>query len=254
VTYLIEYKCFKDFCEQRTNGSTSTNETNLMIGVPQNFTTCNIQLFSKNTKKLKLLIDQVSVRSPNSSSDINATLELPKKITLQGNSVHIELESCEGFNGELNYKLMYQCVSQWCNKEIQFTEIALTKHNDSFNEQIQGLKPFSDYRVNVTAIRGNNSISRTYGTIRTPPGKPQAVRNLTVFCKNESALWIKWQAPYPPTGNVSLYNIALKDGETTEKNSSNSPCELWDDFWCATFKELKNQTNYNIIVNNTKLL
>jgi hypothetical protein len=141
-----------------------------MIGVPQNFTTCNIQLFSKNTKKLKLLIDQVSARSPNSSSDINATLELPKKITLQEKSVHIELESCEGFNGELNYKLMYQCVSQWCNKQIQFREIALTKYNDSFNEQIQGLKPFSDYRVNVTAIRGNDSVSRTYGTIRTPPG------------------------------------------------------------------------------------
>jgi hypothetical protein len=64
---------------------------------------------------------------------------------------------------------MYQCVSQWCNKEIQFTEIALTKHNNSFNKQIQGLKPFSDYRVNVIAIRGNNNVSRTYETIRTPP-------------------------------------------------------------------------------------
>jgi hypothetical protein len=65
---------------------------------------------------------------------------------------------------------MYQCVSQWCNKEIQFTEIDVTNHNDSFNKQIQGLKPFSDYRVNVIAIRGNNNVSRTYGTIRTPPG------------------------------------------------------------------------------------
>ncbi|XP_068895202.1 receptor-type tyrosine-protein phosphatase S-like isoform X10 [Tenebrio molitor] len=248
VTYLIEYECFKDFCEQRTNGSASTNETNLKIDVLPNFRTCNIQLFSNNTTNRKLLIDQVSVRSANSSSDINATLELPKKITLQENRVNIELESCEGFNGQLNYTFMYQCVSQWCNKEIQFAEIVLTEHNDSFNKQIQGLKPFSDYRVNVTAIRGNNSVTRTYGTIRTPPGKPQAVRNLIVFCKNESALWIKWQAPYPPTGNVSLYNITLKDGETTQNSSSNSSCELWDDFSCATFTELKKETNYTIIV------
>ncbi|XP_068895209.1 receptor-type tyrosine-protein phosphatase beta-like isoform X17 [Tenebrio molitor] len=246
VTYLIEYECFKDFCEQRTHESASTNETNLKIDVLPNFRTCNIQLFSNNTTNRKLLIDQVSVRSANSSSDINATLELPKKITLQENSVNIE--SCEGFNGQLNYTFMYQCVSQWCNKEIQFAEIVLTEHNDSFNKQIQGLKPFSDYRVNVTAIRGNNSVTRTYGTIRTPPGKPQAVRNLIVFCKNESALWIKWQAPYPPTGNVSLYNITLKDGETTQNYSSNSSCELWDDFSCATFTELKKDTNYTIIV------
>jgi hypothetical protein len=66
-------------------------------------------------------------------------------------------------------------------------------------------------------------------------------------------LWIKWQAPYPPTGNVSLYNIALKDDETTEKKSSNSSCELWDDFTCATFTELKKETNYTIIVNDTKV-
>jgi hypothetical protein len=101
VTYLIEYECFKDFCGQRTNGSSSTNETNLKFDVTHNFTTCNIQLFSNNTTNRKLLIDQVSVRSANSSSDINATLELPKKITLQENSVKIELESCEGFNGQI---------------------------------------------------------------------------------------------------------------------------------------------------------
>jgi hypothetical protein len=60
-------------------------------------------------------------------------------------------------------------------------------------------------------------------------------------------LWIKWQAPYPPTGNVSFY-ITLKDGETSQNSSSYSPCKLWDDFTCATFTELKKETNYTIIV------
>jgi hypothetical protein len=50
-----------------------------MIDALQNSTACNIQLFSINTKKSKQLIDQISVISPNSSSDINATVELPKK-------------------------------------------------------------------------------------------------------------------------------------------------------------------------------
>jgi hypothetical protein len=150
--------------------------------------------------------------------------------------------------------LTYQCVSQWCNNEIQFTEIVLTKHENLFNKKIQGLKPFSEYRINVTAKRGSNTESKPYGPMRTPPGKPLAIRNLSVFCKNESALWIKWQAPYPPTGNVSFYNITLKDGKTTQNSSSNSPCELWDDFTCATFTELKKKTNYTIIVNEPKLI
>jgi hypothetical protein len=246
--YIIEYECLKDFCIPPNKYKRKfTNKTNLKIQVLQNVTTCNIQLFIPTKKKI-LLIDEVSVRSANSCSYINATLELPKKISLLENSVNIELECCDGFNNQLNYNLTYQCVSQWCNDEILFTEIVQTKHQNSFNKKIPDLKPFSDYRVNVTAIRGCNTENKTYGTIRTPPGKPQAVRNLSVFCKNESALWIKWQAPYPPTGNVSLYNIILKDGETTQNSSSNSFCVLWDDFICATFTELKKETNYTIIV------
>jgi hypothetical protein len=248
VTYVIEYECFKNFCEENPNKNFSTMETNLKIEALENFTTCNIQLFRINTENPKLLIDQISVISSNSSSDINATLELPKNISLLEDSVNIELESCEGFNGQLNYILTYQCISQWCNKETEIIEIVLTKYRKQIKEEITGLQPFSDYRVNVTGIRGNNTESKIYETIRTLPGKPHAVRNLSVFCKNESALWIKWQAPYPPTGSVSLYNIAFKDGEKTTDFSSNSPCELWDDFICATFTELKKETNYTIIV------
>jgi hypothetical protein len=252
--YIIEYECLKDFCIPPNKYKRKfTNKTNLKIQVLQNVTTCNIQLFIPTKKKI-LLIDEVSVRSANSCSYINATLELPKKISLLENSVNIELECCDGFNNQLNYNLTYQCVSQWCNDEILFTEIVQTKHQNSFNKKIPDLKPFSHYRVNVTAIRGCNTENKTYGTIRTPPGKPQEVRNLRVFCKNESALWIKWQAPYPPTGNVSLYNITLKDSETTQNSYSNSSCELWDDFTCATFTELKKDTNYTIIVNDTKVL
>jgi hypothetical protein len=147
-----------------------------MIDALQNSTTCNIQLFSINTKNSKQLIDEISVISPNSSSDINATVELPKKISLLEDSVNIELESCEGFNGQLNYNLTYQCVSQWCNNKIQFTEIVLTKHQNLFNKKIQDLKPFSEYRINVTAKRGSNTESKTYGTMRTPPGS-----KLTIF-------------------------------------------------------------------------
>jgi hypothetical protein len=106
-------------------------ETNLKIEALENFTTCNIQLFRINTENPKLLIDQISVISPNSSSDINATLELPKKISLLENSVNIELESCEGFNGQLNYILTYQCISQWCNKETEIIEIVLSTGNES---------------------------------------------------------------------------------------------------------------------------
>jgi hypothetical protein len=145
-------------------------ETNLKIEALENFTTCNIQLFRINTENPKLLIDQISVISPNSSSDINATLELPKKISLLENSVNIELESCEGFNGQLNYILTYQCISQWCNKETEIIEIVLTKYRKRIKEEIPGLKPFSDYRVNVTGIRGNNTESKIYETIRTLPG------------------------------------------------------------------------------------
>jgi hypothetical protein len=108
-----------------------------MFNALQNFTACNIQLFSINTKNSKQLIDQISVISPNSSSDINETAELPKKISLLEDSVNIELESCEGFNGQLNYNLTYQCISQWCNKEIQFTEIVLTKHQNSSTKKFR---------------------------------------------------------------------------------------------------------------------
>jgi hypothetical protein len=100
--------------------------------------------------------------------------------------------------------------------------------------------------VNLQFFKVNSLINQIFA-------EPQAIRNLSVFCKNESALWIKWQAPYPPTGNVSFY-ITLKDGETSQNSSSNSSCELWDDFTCATFTELKKETNYTIIVNDTKRL
>ncbi|XP_008195744.2 tyrosine-protein phosphatase 99A isoform X1 [Tribolium castaneum] len=247
TSYVLDYELSEGFCptSYKKNERVTTNNSSATISNSRNYLSVNVKLSGivKGSNKIQLL-DEITYSNAGVKEE-----ELPeiKKISLMRDNIIMRLNDCRYFSGPLKYHITYKCLSKWCSSSSNRNEIVVVNnYNETISQNLGGLMPYTSYSLTVTAIRGDKKKSLPPFTKSTSPDKPRPVRNLSIYCTNETTIWLKWKESYPPRGYIESYNITYgeKNGEKGYSTLT-SRCAL---FVCANLTGLKNGTEYEIEV------
>nr|XP_008196041.2 PREDICTED: uncharacterized protein LOC103313664 isoform X2 [Tribolium castaneum]XP_015837690.1 PREDICTED: uncharacterized protein LOC103313664 isoform X2 [Tribolium castaneum] len=249
TSYVLKYEWSDGFCStsDKKHNFITTNNRSATTSIPLNYKSVNIKLFGNSKKNNKIqLLDEITY------TNINVKEELPQteKISLTKDSIVVILEDCQYFGGPLKYNITYKCLSKWCSNNSARSEIVeVNYYNKTITQKLQGLMPYTNYSLNLTAIRGCNTKATKEFFKKTTPTRPKTVENLTADCTIDRTIQLKWKESYPPTGLVERYNILYKEKNGKKEYSNLTlPCSLWDNFVCAKITNLKKESEYTIEV------
>ncbi|XP_064211981.1 receptor-type tyrosine-protein phosphatase C isoform X4 [Tribolium castaneum] len=177
----------------------------------------------------------------NKTENVNIEYEIP---------LSVELILPTNYNKnkkETTYHLKLLCESQWCLNQV-VEENVLT--NYSTRLVFKKFVPFTNYRLIVTAQKQNHAFQERYYAIEAKPFFPPVINNLSVYSKNLTTLWIRFQVS-EKNGTYYIWytdqNVTVPPNKVTARQ-----CELWSNFLCGRIENLQPATNYIIVVESKK--
>ncbi|CAG9768086.1 unnamed protein product [Ceutorhynchus assimilis] len=166
--------------------------------------------------------------------------EFPKlmKISLDVTQVKIEfnLMDCKKLTGTLKVVFKVRGMDSWCN---------VTRFSSSLDLQkrfiISDLIAYCNYEVTLQYFRVGIVQKEEIIRFKTEEGVPNPVNDLLVTSKGTDFFSLRWLPPYPPTGKLEKYNIAISYKPKTwydfkyDKSVTFVPeaCELWPELHCT---------------------
>ncbi|XP_063908281.1 uncharacterized protein LOC135126278 [Zophobas morio] len=247
-TYKITHKCQKTFCSHEALEEYYTTFTTSIQLTIKHFNICSIKLFiiKHGSDEFK---EQTIVIAQNSTKEI-LPAELPRNVTFLKDQIVLQLNKCDSFTGPLNYSIELICISEWCtNRSTKVDPCHLQNYSTNLSRDVKGLPPFTEYSITITAKRiGQNDKKQTY-LRKSMPTAPQIVNTLQLYSNDEDTLFIRWKEPFPPTGKIEAYNVAVHDNTSIlTRTISTFYCEMWPEFQCTNIPRVKKVSVYNVTV------
>jgi hypothetical protein len=176
-------------------------------------------------------------------------IPMPQNIKLVSNRIHVTFPDFEETEETITYDLQYFCDSGWCKNKLVYNHTITLNSVDDHEENMykfENLTPFTDYKALVTERKSDNI--RLYPSIKPDRLNLPGV-DLSVYCSNETTLWVKFQLPLKTS--ESDYRIWYKKSDPDSrpmKLETLSRCEFWDGFVCGRIDNLANGTDYSLVV------
>ncbi|GLV46525.1 draper, partial [Carabus blaptoides fortunei] len=147
-------------------------------------------------------------------------------ITFTSTAVSINIQWKPVCNIQIEMSLI--CKESWCKMQRINNIIPSTDANYTFTE----LLPYTLYEIHVTSSKKQFVLKK----IKTGASVPPAVRNLTVYSRDEGYLALRWQPPFPPYGELESYDLTYKNCNLEKGDSlvitKPTLCNLWNNFLC----------------------
>jgi hypothetical protein len=179
---------------------------------------------------------------------------MPQNIKLVSNRILVTLPDFEETKENFTYDLQYFCDSGWCKNELVYNHTITVNSVDDREENMykfENLTPFTDYKAVVTERKSDNI--RLYPSIKPDRLNLPGV-DLSVYCSNETTLWVKFQLPLKTS--ESNYRIWYKQSDPDSRPmrlETLSRCEFWDGFVCGRIDNLAKGIDYSLIVEQLEM-
>ena len=80
--------------------------------------------------------------------------------------------------------------------------------------------------------------------------EPGKVRNAVAYAWGDSWICLRWEEPYPPTGELEHYEIQIIGKESTSRIVKPQVyCSLWKEKICVRLENLETHVHHSIEVN-----
>jgi hypothetical protein len=181
-------------------------------------------------------------------------IPMPQNIKLVSNRIHVTLPDFEETEENITYDLQYFCDSGWCKDELVYNHTITVNSVDDDGEntyKFENLTPFTDYKAIVIARKSESA--RIYYSIKPDQLNPPGM-NMSVYCNNETTLWVKFQLPLKTS--ESDYRLWYKKSDPDSrpmKLETLSRCEFWDGFVCGRIDNLTQGIDYSLIVERLEM-
>ncbi|XP_065167698.1 uncharacterized protein [Atheta coriaria] len=168
------------------------------------------------------------------------------------NALQVSLSvDCINWNGPVFVHLSATCRSEWC-------EGIMTNHSElvqykNMNTAIQKLLPYTNYFMEIYLSSKPIKTYSKLGSVDfiTLASVPNQVKYAEVYSSTENSLFLRWSAPYPPTGVLSTFLIQFKSTKwswTPHTIKEISPCKIWTNMFCTTLVDLYENRVYVISI------
>ncbi|RZC38748.1 fn3 domain containing protein [Asbolus verrucosus] len=210
--HILEYQLLSNVaCNFSTNFSSKSLEVNGTFATVKNLLPYSLYSFSVSTVNTKITgrpqILEVATLPANSihNDEIPEIIAIEPSVVPNEATIKLSRVNCTKIRGPLLVKITPSCFNKW-GKRHKAKTYQLPKTELLLNE----LTPFSDYRLKMKFCRNETNCDNVVEshTFKTAPGVPHAVKDLLVYSKNESTIYLRWKPPYPPTGILDyFYNV-----------------------------------------------
>lgn len=186
----------------------------------------------------------------------NENIPQLKELVSETHSIQIKFTeiNCTEIKGPMTINITFTCLENWCtdkDRDVDKNDLFDYSSSKTSYKLRTSLLSFSHYKLKIKCCRENNCRTIVENkNIQTKAAPPSTVRAFLIYSKNDSSISIRWQEPYPPSGNLEKYKINYNaaNQESKSKTVKNSPCILWADYRCFTLTNLNKNTKYSIQV------